>query len=118
MAAKTKEVNTLTQQIEEEMTRLGELAVLLTGDGNDLEESKDTLAEDTAYLAELQKGCATKDAEWEARCKVRAEELVALSETIVALNSDDSLELFKKTLPSASSSFVQVQQRAAALRAR
>merc|ERR1719343_926566 len=32
MAAKTKEVNTLTQQIEEEMTRLGELSVLLTED--------------------------------------------------------------------------------------
>jgi len=118
MAAKTKEVNTLTAQIEEEMTRLGELNVMLGDDANDLEETKDTLAEDTQYLAELKKGCATKEAEWEARCKVRAEELVALSETIEALNADDALELFKKTLPPASSSFVQVQQRAATLRAR
>jgi len=118
MTAKTKEVNTLTAQIEEEMTRLGELSVSLGDDANDLEETKDTLAEDTQYLAELKKGCATKEAEWEARCKVRAEELVALSETIEALNADDALELFKKTLPSASSSFVQVEQRAATLRAR
>merc|ERR1719413_1241 len=61
MAAKTKEVNTLTAQIEEEMTRLGELSVSLGDDANDLEETKDTLAEDTQYLAELKKGCATKD---------------------------------------------------------
>jgi cell division protein FtsL len=60
MAAKTKEVNTLTAQIEEEMTRLGELSVMLGDDANDLEETKDTLAEDTQYLAELKKGCATK----------------------------------------------------------
>merc|ERR1740138_1523200 len=91
---------------------------MLGDDANDLEETKDTLAEDTQYLAELKKGCATKEAEWEARCKVRAEELVALSETIEALNADDALELFKKTLPAPSSSFVQVQQRAATLRAR
>ncbi|CAK0899797.1 unnamed protein product [Prorocentrum cordatum] len=95
MSAKTKEVNTLTAQIEEEMMRLGELSVLLAEDSNDLEETKDTLGEDTTYLAELRKGCATKDAEWEARCKVRSDELVALAETIKVLNDDDSLELFK-----------------------
>ncbi|CAK0855898.1 unnamed protein product [Prorocentrum cordatum] len=93
MSAKTKEVTTLTAQIEEEMMRLGELSVLIAEDTNDLEETKDTLGEDTIYLAELQKGCATKDAEWEARCKVRAEELVALAETIKVLNDDDSLEI-------------------------
>merc|ERR1719201_3212458 len=35
--------------------------------------------------------------------------MVALADTIKVLNDDDALELFKKTLPSASSSFVQVQ---------
>jgi len=118
MAAKTKEVNTLTQQIEEEMMRLGELSVLLAEDGNDLEETKDTLAEDQTYLAELQKGCVTKDAEWEARSKLRAEELVALAETIKTLNDDDALELFKKTLPGPSASFAQLQERSGVSRAR
>jgi len=118
MKAKTKEVNTLTTQIEEEMERLGELNVMLSETANDLEETKETLGEDTQYLAELKKGCSTKEAEWEARCKVRAEEIVALSETITALNDDDALELFKKTLPAPSASFVQIQQRASALRTR
>merc|ERR1719343_159389 len=110
LAAKTKEINTLTAQIEEEMLRLGELKALLASSANDLEETEETLAEDTKYLAELKKGCATKEAEWEERCKVRQEELVAISETIKILNDDDALELFKKTLPAPSASFMQVQE--------
>merc|ERR1719199_1468181 len=35
--------------------------------------------------------------------KMRSEELVALADTIKILNDDDALELFKKTLPGASS---------------
>ena len=58
-------------------------------------------------MAELQKGCATKQAEWDERCKVRADELLALADTIKILNDDDALDLFKKTLPSAS--FLQMQ---------
>merc|ERR550525_2355885 len=52
-------------------------------------------------------GCATKQAEWDERCKVRADELLALADTIKILNDDDALDLFKKTLPSAS--FLQMQ---------
>merc|ERR1711871_123989 len=59
-------------------------------------------------LADLDASCKTKTAEWEERCKMRAMELAALADTIKVLNDDDALELFKKTLPSASSSFVQV----------
>jgi len=48
--------------------------------------------------AELASSCSTKTAEWEERRKTRAEELVAIHETIKILNDDDALELFKKTL--------------------
>merc|ERR1719316_480503 len=41
--------------------------------------------------------------------KLRGEELLALADTIKILNDDDALELFKKTLPGASASFVQLQ---------
>ncbi|CAK0850059.1 unnamed protein product, partial [Prorocentrum cordatum] len=118
VAAKTKEINTVTAQIEEEMLRLGELNVLLAESGNDLDETKETLKEDTSYLAELKKGCSTKEAEWQERCKVRQEELVAISETIKILNDDDALELFKKTLPSTSVSFLQVKESARDVRRR
>merc|ERR1740129_316282 len=46
--------------------------------------------------------------EWEARSKTRAEELVALADTIKVLNDDDALLVFKKTLPSSSASLLQV----------
>merc|ERR1712125_255065 len=54
-------------------------------------------------------GCDKKTAEWEASKKTRAEELLALAETIKVLNDDDALELFKKTLPSAAASLVQMK---------
>merc|ERR1712113_925232 len=57
---------------------------------------------DQQFLAELQKGCATKTAEWDERSKTRSEELVALADTIKVLNDDDALELFKTTLPTPS----------------
>merc|ERR1712039_443683 len=72
---------------------------------------------DEKFLAELDSGCDKKTAEWEVIKKTRAEELLALAETIKVLNDDDALELFKKTLPS-SASFVQVQQGVSSMRAR
>jgi chromosome segregation ATPase len=66
----------------------------------------------------MEKSCKTKEAEWAEVVKVRAEELVAITETIKILNDDDALELFKKTLPSASASFVQVQVGTAEMRSR
>ena len=41
-------------------------------------------------------------------CKTQSEELLALANTIKILNDDDALELFKKTLPGATS-FLQVE---------
>merc|ERR1719316_1831250 len=63
--------------------------------------------EDRKFLADLEKNCKTKADEWDVRQKIRAEELLALADTIKLLNDDDALELFKKTLPSAS--FLQLK---------
>merc|ERR1719359_1107026 len=49
---------------------------------------------------------------------MQATEMVALADTIKVLNDDDALELFKKTLPAAGSSFMQVQVSSAATRQR
>jgi chromosome segregation ATPase len=89
---------------------------------NDLTDTEEALAADKQFLAELGSSCKTKAAEWEVRVKTRGEELEALADTIKLLNDDDALELFKKTLPSAGASFMQVQvsmkaQRAQALAA-
>jgi len=84
----------------------------------DLTDTEDQLVKDKDFLKNLDASCATKTKEWEERSKTRAEELTALSETIKILNDDDALDLFKKTLPSGSSSFVQLQQTRGMLRDR
>merc|ERR1719379_1276438 len=116
MAAKKKEVESLTMAIEEKMTRVGELGAEIATMKNDLEDTQESLAEDIKFLEELKKTCATKAKEWEAICKSRSDELIALQETIKILNDDDALELFKKTIPSAS--FLQIQETTSAVRAR
>merc|ERR1740130_2071537 len=117
VAAKTKEVNALTTAIEDKMTRSGELAVEIVQMKNDLGDTAEAAAEDKKFLADMEKNCATKSAEWEAIVKTRNEELLALADTIKVLNDDDTLELMKKTLPGASS-FVQVTVSSTTVRAR
>jgi len=118
MAAKTKEVNALTKALEEKMTRVGELAVEIVQMKNDLGDTEEALIEDKKFLKDLEKTCATKQAEWDEIVKTRNEELLALSDTIKVLNDDDALELFKKTLPGASASFVQLRVSSSSQRAR
>merc|ERR1740123_69065 len=106
--AKAKEVSALTKAIEEKTVRSGELGVAIVQMEEDLSDTEKALAEDKAFLADMDKSCALKKEEYDAHVKVRSGELVALAETIKVLNDDESLELFKKTLPSASSSLVQL----------
>jgi len=102
MAAKTKEINALGAQIESKTSRIGEQGVELVTLKASLEDSQKSLAEDSAFLKDLAKNCKTKEDEWAVRQKLRAEELLAIADTIKLLNDDDALELFKKTLPSPS----------------
>merc|ERR1719305_2288167 len=118
MASKTKEVNALTKALEDKMTRVGELAVAIVQMKNDLGDTAEALVEDKKFLADMEKNCAKKEAEWEQIVKTRNEELLALADTIKVLNDDDALELFKKALPSASASFVQVKVSSTTLRSR
>jgi len=108
MAAKTKEINALSHAIETKMARTGELAVEVVQMKNDLTDTQEALIQDQAFLGDMEKNCAKKTAEWETIVNTRSAELLALADTIKVLNDDDALELFKKALPSASASFVQV----------
>merc|ERR1719329_330369 len=101
MAAKEKEVASLSAAIEEKMVRLGELQVQVVEMKEDLDDTNKQLLEDRKFLADLDKNCARKQKENAANQKLRSEELLALADTIKVLNDDDALELFKKTLPGA-----------------
>merc|ERR1719453_431713 len=122
VAAKEKEIASATKAIEEKTKRTGEVAVEIVNLKEDLDDTSESLAEDKKFLADLEKNCATKEKEWAEICKMRQEELVALADTIKILNDDDAQELFKKSIPSASASLLQVgvsnkQLRARALKA-
>merc|ERR1719346_62267 len=118
MKAKGKEVEALTTSIEVKTKKIGELGVQIVQMKEDVSDTEAALAQDKQFLEDLEKSCSTKTAEWEERSKTRAEELVALADTIKILNDDDALELFKKTLPGASASLVQVVSSSSRLRSR
>jgi len=115
-AAKTKEINVLTVRIEDKLTRVANLGIEIATMKNDLEDTVEALDEDKRFAMNLEKNCAGKADVHEKEKKSRAEEMVAIADTIKIINDDDSLGLFKKTLPSASASFLQVQQSSLALR--
>jgi chromosome segregation ATPase len=102
MSAKTKEINALTKSIETKIAQIGELGVALVTQKEDLDDTTKSLVEDEAFLKDLDKNCKTKEDEWAVRSKIRAEEVLAIADTIKLLNDDDALELFKKTLPTPS----------------
>jgi len=118
IAAKNKEVESLTKAIETKIVRVGNLGVEIATMKNDLTDTQEGLIEDQQFLAEMGKTCKTKEQEFTLRLTTRGEELVALAETIKILNDDDALEMFKKTLPGASASFVQMAVNTNAVRAK
>jgi len=117
MAAKKKEVDALSKMIEEKLTRIGDLGVEIQQMKNDLGDSAEGLVEDKKFIADLDKNCESKQKLFKENVAYRTQELAALSDTIKILNDDDALELFKKTLPGASS-FVQIEVSEKATKAR
>merc|ERR1719182_206677 len=101
MTSKKAEIEAAGKAVETKTARSGTVAVEIVQSKADLEKTQKAVEEDTQFKANLKKNCATKQKEWDERQKLRAEEIKAISETIEMLNSDDALELFKKTLPAA-----------------
>jgi len=118
MAAKKKEVVSLSGMIEKKLTRVGNLGVEIQQMRNDAGDTAEGLVDDKKFLADLDNNCAEKQKLYEENTKYRSEELAALADTIKILNDDDALELFKKTLPGASASLLQVRVTANSMKAR
>lgn len=110
LASKKKELVASTKAIEDKTRREGDLAVKVVTLSNDLDDTSSGLDEDRKFLADLEISCKAKKADWEAYQKEQTEESVALAETVKMLNEDDALELFKKTLPSPATSFLQLDE--------
>jgi len=63
-----------------------------------LVNTRKALEADTTFLASLKTQCAKMDEDWEARTKMRGEEIAAVSDTIAFLTDDDARDLFSKSL--------------------
>ncbi|CAE7593381.1 unnamed protein product [Symbiodinium natans] len=98
--SKKVEISTLLNQFERKMKRIGELKVEVVNLERQLAEQGNSLEDDKKMLAEVQKSCAKKAEDWEKRTAARKEEQLALQETIKILDSDESLDLFRKRSPS------------------
>ena len=98
IAAKRKQIQADTEAIEDKILRIGNLGVQVETMRGDLSDTQESLMTDKGFAADLEKTCATKEAEWETRSKTRNEELLALADTIKILDDDDAPEIFKKAL--------------------
>merc|ERR1719156_490568 len=103
-ASKEKEIEMATEAIETKTQRAGEISVSVVQTKDALEDTEVELADTEQFITQLATECKTKEGEWAERCKIRAEEVKAISEAISILNDDDALDVFKKARPSA---FVQ-----------
>lgn len=101
-SAKQQEINVAAQAIAAKEKRSGALAVSLSESKDGKEDAEVELADAQKYLKALLSDCDTRTQQRGTRKKLRDDEIAAISEAISILTEDDSLDTFKKALPSAS----------------
>merc|ERR1719217_971152 len=103
--AKTKEIAAANGQIESKTVNLGDTEEKFAMSTQDKKDTEKALAADVAFLADLQSKCATADSEYQARVKVRTEEIKAVGETLEIVTSEEANDAFTKSM-----TFIQVQK--------
>jgi len=111
--AKTAELAAANKQIEAKTVNLADSDQKGAQATQDKADTEDSVAADNAFLADIRPKCATADADYQARVKVRTEEIQAVSETIGILTSDEANDAFTKSM-----SFVQKSSTVTLARAR
>jgi len=106
--AKTDQIKAAEDLSSSKTIELGDTEAALAAAKQDLEDTEAQLAADTKFLASVTETCATADADYEARLKVRTEEIKAVGETIGILTDDEAQTAFSK---SSSASFIQLRSR-------
>lgn len=107
-AAKEAQIAAANGAIEEKSAELADTGAKLAQAKQDLEDTENALSADQKFLIDLEKRCKIADEEYAERDKTRQEEIIAIGETIKILTSDESRDLFSKTM-SLKQSFVQVR---------
>jgi len=107
-SAKNAEIAAMTKQVEDKTVEMADSNQKNAETKTDLEDTQKQLAADTEFLANVKKMCATADADYEARSKVRGEEIAAVGEAIGILTEDDSRDSFSAT---GDLGFIQISSR-------
>jgi len=96
-AAKNAEIAAGTSQIQKKTAEMAAADEKNAESKQDLDDTTNTLAADTDFLAKLKEHCELMDKEMEARQKTRTEEIGAVSKALGVLTADDAHDLFTKT---------------------
>eukprot|EP00746_Dinoflagellata_sp_MGD_P160701 gnl/MRDRNA2_/MRDRNA2_87576_c0_seq1.p1 gnl/MRDRNA2_/MRDRNA2_87576_c0~~gnl/MRDRNA2_/MRDRNA2_87576_c0_seq1.p1 ORF type:complete len:655 (+),score=233.85 gnl/MRDRNA2_/MRDRNA2_87576_c0_seq1:75-2039(+) len=95
-ASKEEEISAATELIESKKAELAATDEKNAASKEDLEDTSATVAADTKFLAELKDKCDTATADYQARSKVRNEEIKAVAEAMEILQGDDARDLLLK----------------------
>jgi len=98
-AAKDKEIEVASESVEAKEKKAGEFEVSIAQSSDSLDDTKAEIKDSQAMLSLLEGTCADRKKDWEARLKMRDDEIAAISEAINILNDDDALDVFKKAVP-------------------
>jgi len=96
-ASKEAEITAGQDQVEMKVQELATTDEKNAQAKTDLEDTENSLAADQKFLENLRAQCQQMDAEWEARTKVRNEEIEAVAKAMEILSGDDAHDLFTKT---------------------
>jgi len=102
VGSKKMTIKSILETMQRKMKKIGSLEVEIVNMKHMMGDGAEAMKENKKMLAEVKKDCATRAKEEEERQTMRAEEQLAITDTIKMLNSDDALEIFKKALPSPS----------------
>jgi len=103
--AKSAEIDAGETQLAAKRTLLAETDEKCAQAKQNLEDTQNNLSADQKFLLELKQRCQVNDSEWAERQQARQTEIAAVGEALTILASDDSHDMFAKTL-----GFVQVAQ--------
>merc|ERR1719378_1642897 len=103
-AAKEAEIKAGQDLIDTKTMELGTTDEKNAQSKESLEDTRDTLAADTAFLADLKERCQNMDQEYEERTKTRQLEIQAVSKALAFLSSDEAHDLFTRIF-----NFIQVR---------
>jgi hypothetical protein len=103
-AAKEAEISAGQDLIDTKTVELGTTDEKNAQSKESLSDTRETLAADTSFLADLKERCQNMDQEYEERTKTRQLEIQAVSKALAFLSSDEAHDLFTRTF-----NFVQVR---------